>query len=100
MTLHRWLKQDARFVAAYNAWQQATLESARGRLTALAELAVTTVGEAMRKGDARAALAVLKAMGTLAPPTPGPTDAKMAQREMDVEAAREQREMFLKELDL
>src|SRR5579872_1365044 len=62
MTLHRWLKQDAEFVAAYNAWQEETLASARGRLLALADTAVTTVANAMRNGDARAAMAVLKAM--------------------------------------
>lgn len=100
MTLHRWLKQDAAFVAAYNAWQQDALASARGRLLALADTAVTTVGNAMRAGDARTAVTVLKAMGTLEKPVAGSTDVKVVQHELDVEEARAGRKRAMDALDL
>jgi transposase-like protein len=39
-TVYRWVHGDPHFRAAYNAWQQAAAESARARLTQLADLAV------------------------------------------------------------
>ncbi len=36
-TIYRWLKGDAAFVAAFNAWQQDMLDTARGRLLALTD---------------------------------------------------------------
>jgi hypothetical protein len=46
-TLYRWLKHDPEFQAAYNAWQQDAIATARGRLLALTDTAVTAVGKAM-----------------------------------------------------
>jgi hypothetical protein len=100
MTLHRWLKQDAAFVAAYNAWQQDALASARGRLLALADTAVTTVGNAMRAGDTRTALAILKAMGTLEKAAPGPTDEQEVQHDLKVEEERARRKRFIEKVEV
>src|SRR5947209_6027615 len=50
-TLYRWLKSDPEFLAAYNAWQQDAVATARGRLLALTDSAVSAVGKAMGKGD-------------------------------------------------
>src|SRR2546421_677969 len=47
MTLYRWLKSDATFQAAYNAWRRDALATARGRMLALTDVAVTAVGKAM-----------------------------------------------------
>ncbi len=99
MTLYRWLKQDPRFAAAYNAWQQDVLATARGRLLALTDTAVTTVGNAMRSGDARAALVVLKAMGIMERPTPGPTEPDDVRRAQKIEEARANEKSILEGLE-
>src|SRR5205807_2282667 len=70
-TLYRWLKNDPAFLAAYNAWQQDALATARGRLLALTDSAVLAVGKAMGKGDGRLALRLLERMGIADRPAPG-----------------------------
>jgi hypothetical protein len=89
-TLYRWLKNDAEFAAAYNAWQQDAIATARGRLLALTDTAVTAVGNAMQRGDGRLALRVLERIGIAERPKPGATDAAELKREMAME--RRQRE--------
>jgi hypothetical protein len=84
-TLYRWLKGDAKFLAAYNAWQQDALATARGRLLAMSDLAVTTVGKAMNAGDSKTALAVLKSLGVMDRVQPGPTDPEEVVREQALE---------------
>jgi hypothetical protein len=98
-TLHRWLKQDARFAAAYNAWQQEAVATARGRLLALSDQAVTTVANSVKAGDTRAALLVLKAMGAMDRPTPGPTDPEGVLREQELERKRIERQQFSDSLE-
>src|SRR5207244_3791667 len=39
-TLYRWLKNDATFLAAYNAWQQDAVATARGRMLGITDVAV------------------------------------------------------------
>ncbi len=87
-TVHRWLRDDPAFRAAFHAWQAAAADHARARLLALADAAVTTVAAAVAAGDTRTALAVLKGQGLLAPPTPGPTDPDHVAREQLTAAAR------------
>jgi hypothetical protein len=84
-TLYRWLKHDPAFQAAYNAWQHDALATARGRLLALSDIAVTAVSKAMQRGDGRLALKVLERMGIAERPTPGPTDTEEVKREQAVE---------------
>ena len=73
-TVYRWIKADPAFAAAHHAWQAQAVATARGRLLALADAAVTTVAAAVAKGDVRTALTVLGRQGLLTPPTPGSTD--------------------------
>ncbi len=87
-TVHRWLREDPAFRAAFHAWQAAAAEHARARLLALADAAVTTVAAAVANGDTRTALAVLKGQGLLVPPTPGPTDPDQVARQQLAAAAR------------
>jgi hypothetical protein len=87
MTLHRWLKHDARFQAAYNAWQHDAITGARTKVLAMAESAASTVGAAV-KYDPRIALSVLKAIGGLDRPTPGSTDPDEVQRHMKLDRAK------------
>ncbi len=83
-TIYRWLKGDAAFVAAFNAWQQDMLDTARGRLLALTDTAVTAVAKSMEKGDAKTALVLLKHLGALRRATPGPTDPADVQRQQNL----------------
>jgi hypothetical protein len=89
-TLYRWLKGDAAFVAAYNAWQRDVRDTARGRILALSDLALTTVAKAMSRGDARTALRILEATGALKLPEPGSTDPADIERLQKLERTKAQ----------
>jgi hypothetical protein len=87
-TVHRWLRDDPAFRAAFHGWQVAATEHAKARLLALADAAVTTVANAVTSGDTRTALVILKAQGLLTPPTPGSTDPHHIARQQLTDAAR------------
>ncbi len=75
-TVHRWLREDWAFQAAYNAAQRDLRREVEARLPHLVDAALETIQEAVRGGDVRAALAVLKGLGALpgSAPTIGADD--------------------------
>jgi hypothetical protein len=89
-TLYRWLKGDPAFVAAYNAWQKDVRDTARGRILALSDLAITTIAKAITQGDTRSALKILKATGALTHKDPGSTDPDEIQRVQRLERLKAQ----------
>ncbi|MDB5175080.1 MAG: Helix-turn-helix of insertion element transposase [Phycisphaerales bacterium] len=82
-TLYRWRKHDPAFVAALNAWRNQAQDAVRDRLLAMADQAAMTIFGAMRKGDAKMAMTLLKGLGSLSPATRGPESADAARRELD-----------------
>lgn len=64
-TVHRWLREDWAFQAAHHRAQRDLRRAVEARLPHLVEAAVETVQAAVRDGDVRAALAVLKGLGAL-----------------------------------
>ena len=64
-TVHRWQREDYAFQAAYNRRRRELYEAAQTRLLALAEEAADIVANAVRGGDTRAAIAVLKGLGLI-----------------------------------
>jgi len=89
-TLYRWLKGDPAFVAAYNAWQKDVRDTARGKILALSDLAITTIAKAMTRGDTRPALRILEATGALTHEEPGSTDPVEIQRQQKLERTKAQ----------
>ncbi len=92
-TVHRWLREDPVFRAAYHTWQAEALESLQGELLSLGGPAMKTYRRAVRTGDVRAAGQVLKGLGVLAPPRPGPQDSEEIRRVAELE--RKERESAL-----
>ena len=66
-TLYRWLKNDPEFRAAYNQWHDEMEESCRSKLLMLTDLATGALRSALEKGDAKAAVQLLKGMGLIRP---------------------------------
>ncbi|MDQ6832901.1 MAG: hypothetical protein M3008_05845 [Chloroflexota bacterium] len=89
-TVHRWLKDDFVFQAAFNRERRALMEAMQHRLFALTTLALDTVEGAVKAGDVKAALAVIKAVGDLASAGP-PIGSE------DPTILREERESAVKE---
>jgi transposase-like protein len=81
-TLFRWRKYHPQFIAAWNAWQAESQKTARDLLVVANEHAARTVLRAAQNGDVRASLAVLKAMGTLAPQKAGAELARAVEIEL------------------
>ena len=89
-TVHRWLREDWDFQAAYNAARRNLQREIEGRLLQIARSAAETVAAAVDHGDVRASLAVLRGIGLLAgapPQIDGEDPAELAE-EADL-AARE-----------
>jgi hypothetical protein len=90
VTLYRWLKHDLTFLAAYNAWQHDAIATARARLLALTDTAVTTVQNSIVKGDGRLALNLLIHLGIADRPTPGPTEVDELEAEESLSRQRQE----------
>jgi hypothetical protein len=65
-TVHRWLANDAEFIAAYNRGRHELGNSHATRLLAMCGQALDVLDGAIAAGDAKVALAVLKGAGVFA----------------------------------
>jgi AcrR family transcriptional regulator len=99
-TFYRWINEDERFEAAFNAWKREVMRLSRAQAIALAQPCVDAVRAAIDKGDARMAFKVGKSMGVFGPPRVGPDEpgevvkrkARKA-KEKQVKIARKEREL-------
>jgi transposase-like protein len=64
-TLHRWRAKYPHFALAMSSWSSACLSMAESQMEELASRAVVALGNAIDKGDARSAMAVLRSLGIL-----------------------------------
>jgi len=83
-TVWRWLKDDPAFQAAYNRARLELQAAVQARLLGLTEHAVTCVEQAIKLGDARTALAILRGVGLLdgEPARVGPDDPERVRRQV------------------
>ncbi len=72
VTLHRWLKEDHGFRAAYFSWKAEVQESAQAQLLSLSSAAIKTFRKAILGGGVRAAVMLLKGLSLLSPSLPPP----------------------------
>jgi hypothetical protein len=96
-TVHRWLRNDFAFQAAYNNAQRDLRREVEDRLTRLTNAAAETVVAAVEGGDVRAALAVLRGLGLLPgrQPTIGADDPEeLAERAAIAERKKEDDRIF------
>jgi len=66
-TIWRWRNHDPRFISTLNRERLAAFEAARARLHSLVNLAVETLEGALRNGDAKSALELIKIVSLNAP---------------------------------
>ena len=92
-TISRWIHQDPRFQAAYNAWQREMIDSARAQALAMTGKALATIDAAIEKGHVNAALAVARHTGVLDRARPGPTDPNLIARRSQVGRAVKKAEL-------
>ena len=100
-TVHRWLRDDVAFQAAYNGLRHDLLRELQSRLDHVVIAALETVSAAVESRDVRAALAVLRGTGILAGDRPpiGPEDPEEVEQEaelakMEREGQRAERRML------
>ena len=87
-TVYVWLGEGHAFGEAYRQWKASIAETARTRLLMVGEAATVQIAKAVRQGDTKAALAVAKGMGLLAPPAVGPALVQIEARKREAEAER------------
>jgi len=92
-TVHTWLRDDYTFQAAYNRGRKELADAHAARLHALTAVALDTVETAMKEGDVKAALTVLRGVGMLAGEAVpiGTDDADVLRKEKEMSRAREER---------
>jgi transcriptional regulator with XRE-family HTH domain len=100
MTLHRWLKNDPVFRAAYNEWLEEAEESCRARLGTMARKAMDAMENALHASDGRLALQLLKELGFLRRREAGATDAEGVKRELKIEDGKKKRKLREAEMEL
>ncbi len=66
----------------------------------MSDLACTTVGKAMMKGDAKTAVTLLKSMGIMKAPKPGSTDPQDVDRDRAIEHRTESLQRRKREIEL
>ena len=94
VTVHRWLREDFAFQAAWNRDRQELHREAYARLERLAVKAVDCLEKAIDRGDVKAALTIAKGMGILSPEKTGSDNA--GELAAAAEAAAKQRAVFAK----
>ena len=100
-TVHRWLREDLTFQAAYNECRHELQAAYRARLLAMVGTAVGAVEHALANGDARTALKVLGDLGLLSPPVIGSGDEKAletAAEWAELAAARQREDLEMERL--
>ncbi len=93
-TVHRWLREDFEFQAVYNQGRREIAEEIQDVLLVTARQAADTVADAVRSGNVKLALAVLKGIGGLSgrPPNIRSGDSVQLALEADLDN-REQESM-------
>lgn len=99
MTLYRWLRGNAHFRAAFNAWQEEAVESARARLVKLADQAVDVVEQALRRSDEKVALRVLRSIGATGKREGQSVNPEVLSLKMELRDKRELRQAEMEMLD-
>jgi hypothetical protein len=89
-TVHRWLKEDFGFQAAFNRARRELREALTAKLMALAEKATEAVEKSIAEGDGKTALALLKGLGLL----PGELPTIGSDEPQDLVDGASQKEMF------
>jgi hypothetical protein len=90
--MYAWLEEGRALGAAYAQWKASIAETSRTRLLMIGEAATVHIARAVKRGDVKAALAVAKGMGLLAPPAVGPSIHEVTARKREAEAAKAEAE--------
>ncbi len=88
VTLHRWMKSNPSFAAAFNQWREQMQESAHSRLLMMAEKAADALEKTLEAGDGRLAMRYFEKMGMAREREAGPTEAEEVIAELEIEEMR------------
>ncbi|HZL33841.1 MAG TPA: helix-turn-helix domain-containing protein [Tepidisphaeraceae bacterium] len=88
MTIYRWQTHNPRFIATLNAGRRQALASARRRLLAMSDDAVTAVESSLFTEGGRPAFDLLGLLGVLVPVRPGSDDPAIIEAELAQGALR------------
>ena len=100
-TVSRWVNENARFIAALNAWKIEQLESGRASALAMTDDVMAALRTGLQERDTNLAFRMALKMGMLTlplTPPPGPTDAAEVERRHRIRGAQVDDE--LRNLDL
>ena len=98
-TIHRWLKSNPVFRAAYNAWEHESKTNTMSRLLAIVKKALDAVTWSIDEGDGRLAYTLLKDLGLLTRIQDSLTDPKLLNRQMQLDHSKLLRSLDLLMLD-
>ena len=87
VTVHRWLREDFAFQAAWNRDRRELHRATYDRLERLTAKATECIEKAVDRGNVKVALEIVKGMGVLAPSPIGSEDASELASEAAIKAA-------------
>lgn len=99
-TVHRWLREDYHFLAEFNRGRRELQQALLTRLLRLAEDATASVEKAVKAGDARSSVALLRGLGLLSGEAPciGPGDPEVLRANAEEARANAEERRLLREL--
>jgi hypothetical protein len=92
MTVYRWTRLHPAFRAAYSAWEQESHASARARLLAAADRAVSNVIKYLDV-EPKFALKVVKELGLFRPQPAAEIDPQRVRQQIELEVLEQERQM-------
>lgn len=99
-TVHRWLRHDAEFQASLNRTRGELADATERTLLVAAQQAADTLSQAVRTGDVRASLAVLRGLGFLCGKAPvvGSPESTVLAEERKLSEAERRRDMNVRRM--
>ena len=99
-TISRWLNENPKFIAAYNAWKAERLEAGHASALAMTDDIMGNLRNALKRGDEKISLRMALHMGMLKVSKPGSTDAEELRRQQAVSKAKRDKELWEEEFEL
>jgi hypothetical protein len=91
-TISRWVNENPKFIAAFNAWKIEQIESGRASALAMTDDVMAALRTGVQKGDTNIAFRMALKMGMLTT-TPGPIEAGEVERRRRIRGAQVQDEL-------
>jgi hypothetical protein len=99
-TISRWVNEDPKFIAAYNAWKSERLEAGHASALAMSDAVMAAIRNGIEQGNASIAFRMARELGMLSGTKPGSSDPEQIKRRRAVQNAELEKKLWEDEFEL